>query len=188
MSAGRRFPTFLPNLITIGRLVLVPTVVWLIAIGEHRWAFWLFVVAGVSDGADGFLARHFDARSELGAHLDPLADKSLLISIYVSLATLGAIPIWLAIMVVARDVLIVGAVMLSWFLGRPIEVRPLIVSKANTLAQIVLASLVLWDLGYPTDLSLLRFWLIGLVGVLTVASATAYLIDWLRHMWDAEAR
>jgi cardiolipin synthase len=176
------FVVTIPNLITIARLVMVPTIVWLIISRSHGWAFWLFVAAGVSDAIDGFIARQFDLRSRLGAYLDPLADKALLTSIYVALASLAEIPPWLAIMVVSRDVLIIGAVMLSWILDRPIDVRPLIVSKATTAAQLLLAALVLADLAFVVDFAMARNVATLTVAALTVASASAYLIDWVRHM------
>jgi cardiolipin synthase len=172
----------LPNLITIARLVLVPMIVWLIISRWHGLAFWLFVAAGLSDAVDGFIARQLDLRSRLGAYLDPLADKALLTSIYVALATLSEIPPWLAIMVLSRDVLIIGAVMLSWVMDRPIEVRPLIVSKITTAAQLLLAAMVLADLAFAVDFSSARSVTTLAVAALTVASASAYLIDWVRHM------
>src|SRR3712207_5216865 len=97
----------------------------------------------VSDGIDGFIARRFDMRSEFGAHIDPLADKALLVSIYVTLAIAGVLPSWLAIVVVSRDLMIVAAVLLSWVMARPVKIKPLMVSKLNTAAQIGLAALVL---------------------------------------------
>ncbi len=171
-----------PNLITIGRLLLVPLIVWLIISGQSVWAFAVFVLAGVSDGVDGFLARQFNLRSALGSYLDPLADKALLVSIYISLAVLTEIPLWVTIVVVSRDLLIVGAVVLSWMLGQPVEMRPLAISKLNTVVQIVLAAVVLGDLAMPVDLATLRVGLVYLVGLLTVASASVYLVDWVRHM------
>ncbi|HEX2656015.1 MAG TPA: CDP-alcohol phosphatidyltransferase family protein, partial [Xanthobacteraceae bacterium] len=138
----------IPNLITLARILSVPLVVWAIASGEMLIAFLLFVAAGISDAVDGFLAKRFNMASELGAYLDPLADKTLLVSIYVSLGITGAIPLWLVILVASRDFMIVGAVMLSWLVGRPIAVRPLMISKLNTAAQIVFAGLVLAALGF----------------------------------------
>ena len=99
-------------------------------------AFLLFLAAGVSDAVDGFLAKRFNMASELGAYLDPLADKALIVSIYVALGIAEAIPRWLVILVVSRDIMIVGAVMLSWLVGKPVELKPLSVSKLNTVAQI----------------------------------------------------
>ena len=177
----------IPNLITIGRLVLVPLIVWLLISGQSPAAFALFIVAGVSDGVDGFLARSFNLRSPLGAYLDPLADKALLVSIYISLAVLEEVPLWVVILVVSRDLFIVGAVVLSWMLDQPMEMRPLIISKVNTVVQIVLAAVVLGDLALDLDLRMLRVLLAYLVGILTVASAAVYLVDWVRHMGLGES-
>src|SRR6202035_4331315 len=102
--------------------------------GEMLVAFALFLVAGISDAVDGFLAKRFHMASELGAYLDPLADKTLIVSIYVSLGIAGGLPLFLVILVVSRDIMIIGAFMLSWLVGRPMPVRPLPVSKANTAA------------------------------------------------------
>lgn len=99
----------IPNIITLGRIVLVPIIVWAIASSEMGIACAVFIIAGVSDAVDGFLAKRFNMTSELGALLDPLADKALLVSIYVSLGIWGAIPRWLVILVVSRDIMIVGA-------------------------------------------------------------------------------
>jgi cardiolipin synthase len=175
-------PVTIPNLITIGRLFLVPFTVWLIMQGDTVTAFWIFILAGVSDAVDGFIARQFNLRSELGAYLDPLADKLLLVSIYVTLAILNEIPLWMTILIVSRDILIIGAVMLAGMLGHPIEMRPRIISKANTAAQIVLAGLVLGDLAFSPDLAMVRNVMVVLVGFLTIASTMVYAVDWVRHM------
>ena len=103
----------IPNLISILRLLLVPIVIWALLDGQVGWALGLFVLAGVSDGIDGFIARHFNQRSKLGAYLDPMADKLLLVSVFVVLGYMGELPLWLVIAAVSRDALIVSAVMLS---------------------------------------------------------------------------
>ncbi len=180
-----RLDVTLPNLISLARLLLVPAIIWMITAGWNATAFAIFVVAGIGDAVDGFIARHFNQRSELGAYLDPLADKALLVSIYLSLTLIGEIPSWLTLLVVSRDLLIVGAVILAWMVARPIEIHPLIVSKANTAAQIVLAALVLADLAFPPDLAVLRTIMVVVVAVLTVTSTVAYLVDWVRHMAQA---
>jgi len=172
----------IPNLITLGRILLVPIVVWAITTGGMRIAFILFLVAGISDGVDGFLAKHFHMRSELGALLDPLADKALIVSIYIALGIAGALPIALVILVVSRDIMIVSAFMLSWLVGKPMAVRPLPISKANTVAQIVLATLVLAQRGFGFDFELLSRLLMALVAVLTLLSIAFYLAEWVRHM------
>lgn len=172
----------IPNLITIARLFMVPLII--VMIGQGRWvaAFLLFVAAGLSDAVDGFIAKRFDMMSELGAYIDPLADKALLVSIYVALAVVAVLPGWLAIVVVSRDVMIVAAILVSWLMERPIRIRPLWISKANTALQIALAALILggkafaFDLGAVQDASTLA------VAALTAASAAAYLALWMRHM------
>ena len=172
----------IPNLITIARLLIVPVVIVMILQGRWPAAFVLFVVAGVSDGIDGYIARRFDMRSEFGAYIDPIADKALLVSIYVTLAMVGAIPGWLAIVVVSRDVMIVAAVLLSWVMSRPVEIKPLLVSKLNTGAQIAFAAFALAANAFGAELAGLEDVAMLLVATLTVASAGAYLGGWLRHM------
>ncbi len=172
----------LPNLITIARILSVPVMVWAIASGEMLVAFGLFVVAGLSDAVDGFLAKRFGMRSELGAYLDPLADKALIVSIYLTLGISGAVPRSLVILVVSRDILIVGAVMLSWLVDKPIAVKPLLISKLNTAAQIAFAGLVLASLGFGFDAGLALPAGIGVVAALTLLSIAAYLREWVRHM------
>jgi cardiolipin synthase len=121
-------------------------------------------------------------RSELGAYIDPLADKALLMSIYVTLAIVGVLPAWLAIVVVSRDLMIVAAIILSWLMGRPVEIKPLWVSKLNTVAQIGLAALVLASKTFEVELGSLEPAAMAAVAALTIASAGAYLAGWLRHM------
>jgi cardiolipin synthase len=172
----------IPNIITIARLIMVPIVI--VMIMQERWAaaFILFVVAGISDGVDGFIARHFDMKSEFGAYIDPIADKALLVSIYVALAVVGAIPSWLAIVVVSRDAMIVSAVLLSWVMSRPVEIKPILLSKLNTAAQIGFAAFALAANAYGVRLGGLEDIVMLTVATLTVASAGAYLVGWLRHM------
>jgi cardiolipin synthase len=174
----------IPNLISVIRLVAAPAIIWLVIDGAYVFAFWLFLAAGLADAADGYIARRFKLASELGAYLDPLADKILLISLYVVLAATKSdeMPIWLAILVVSRDLLIMGAVVLSWMLDKPLTMRPLVVSKANTVAQIVLVVVVLANLAFGGHFEEVRIGLVVLVGVLTASSATAYFIAWFRHM------
>lgn len=172
----------IPNFITIGRLLAVPLVIMMIIQGHWNLAFGLFIFAGVSDAVDGFIARRFDMRSELGAYLDPVADKALLVSIYLTLAITGIIPAWLAILVIFRDILIVSGVILSWLMENPVEMKPFIVSKLNTFAQIAFAAILLGakafgvSPGYWLDLAMWS------TAALTLVSAGAYLAFWVRHM------
>jgi cardiolipin synthase (CMP-forming) len=170
------------NMITILRFLLVPVVVFALLKSRVDWAFAGFLIAGISDGVDGFVARHFNQRSELGAYLDPMADKLLLVSVFVVLGFMGELPLWLVIAAVSRDALIVGAVLLSTIMGLPVAMKPLYVSKANTAVQIILAAIVLAELAFGVGLGFTRQALVLLSGLLTVASAGAYLVTWLRHM------
>jgi cardiolipin synthase len=178
----------IPNLITLARILLVPVLVWAIASDQIRIAFGLFLAAGVSDAVDGFLAKRFGMATALGAYLDPLADKAMLVSIYVALALLGAIPLWLVILVVSRDIMIVSAVILSWLVGKPVKLKPHPVSKLNTVAQIALALLVLASLGFEFNADVVTTALMALVAVLTLLSVALYLAEWVRHMNEPEPR
>lgn len=174
----------IPNFITLGRVIAVPFIFWLLLTDQSKPAFFVFVAAGVSDAVDGYLAKTFDWKTELGAYLDPLADKLLIVSIYIALGVRAEIPLWLVIAVVSRDILILMAILLSWLLGQPIAIRPIAVSKINTAAQIVLAATVLADeaFGLGLDAMGVRVLLVWITGVLTVLSLAAYLKAWLMHM------
>ena len=177
----------IPNLITLGRILLVPVVVWAIAAGEMRIAFILFLAAGISDAVDGFLAKRFGMTTELGAYLDPLADKAMLVSIYVALGITEAVPRWLVILVVSRDIMIVSAVILSWLVDKPVPLKPLLVSKLNTVAQIALACVVMAALGFDFNADFAATGLTALVAALTLVSVAFYVAEWVRHMNAAEA-
>ena len=172
----------IPNLISVARLVLVPLTIDALLAERYDVAFWLFLIAGVSDGIDGWIARRFDQRSVLGSYLDPLADKALVVSIFVTLAVIAIIPVWLAILVLSRDELIIGAIVLSWGLGRRLPIQPIMVSKANTTAQIAFATMVLFSRAFGWDVG--GLWTLGMVLVagLTIVSGIAYVVDWLRIM------
>lgn len=172
----------LPNAITIFRALLVPFVFWMLMVGHTQAALLLFVCAGISDALDGFIAKRYNWQSELGAYLDPLADKLLLVSVFVALGTLRELPFWLVVAVVSRDILIVLGVLVSALLHNPIRMRPLVVSKANTAVQITLAAVVLADIAFALGLQTLRVWLVWTTGVLTLASLLAYVRAWFHHM------
>jgi cardiolipin synthase (CMP-forming) len=172
----------IPNYITIFRFLLVPLVLYGIFAGHMALALAGFILAGLSDGIDGFIARRFNQRSELGAYLDPMADKLLLVSIFGVFGYLGQLPLWLVYLVISRDAMIIGAVLLSTIMGNPVKMRPLMVSKANTAMQIVLAGFVLADLAFALDYARTEQYLVWLVALLTGVSAGAYFVTWMRHM------
>src|SRR5271165_5194584 len=172
----------LPNLITLTRMLMTPLAVLMIISQRFLPAFVIFILAGVSDAVDGFIAKNFDLRTELGAYLDPLADKALLISIYVSLSIYGGLPAWLAITVVSRDVMILVAVLVSWLLDKPVEIRPVWESKLNTAAQIGLAGFALGVRAYGLNPQPLQTYFEWAVAITTAASGAVYITKWLDHM------
>jgi cardiolipin synthase len=176
----------IPNFITMGRIISVPVIFWLLLTSQNGIAFFVFVCAGLSDAVDGYLAKRFNWTSELGAYLDPLADKLLIVSIFIALGVRGELPLWLVIAVVSRDILIVAAVLLAWLLDQPVRIKPLTVSKVNTLMQIVLAASVLADKAFGLGLDTTRIVLVWLTGALTLLSLAAYLKAWFMHMAEDE--
>lgn len=175
------------NALTLGRLLLVGPIVWLITIEHLEAAFWLFLVAGLSDAVDGFIAKHFDARTDFGAYLDPLADKILLNGIYLALATVDWVPPWLAVLVVSRDLLIVAGVFLIQRRHPLYRARPLLIGKLNTFAQILLVACVLAHTGTWLDLTELMIPLIATVAATTTLSGLGYAVQALRRI-DPEPR
>lgn len=188
----------LPNFITLGRIIAVPVIFWLLVAGLPKAAFLLFLAAGASDAIDGFLAKRFNMQTQLGAYLDPIADKLLITCIYIALAVKAELPIWLVTAVVSRDFLIVLGVLVCWLIGHPIRIRPRWVSKWNTLAQVLLAAAVLADEAFRLGLDdpWLPLGLVGMLsvrdilawitGILTLLSLAAYLRIWLMHMTGYE--
>lgn len=143
----------IPNLISIFRILLVPPVMWLIHQQQFTAALVLFLMAGLSDGVDGYLAKHYGWTSRVGTILDPLADKLLLMGSYFMLWWVDMLPLWLMAAIIARDVVIVcGALAFHWVIGS-YEMEPTLISKINTGAQILLVLAVLsntlTDISHP---------------------------------------
>ena len=170
----------IPNLISLGRLLSVPVLVWAIVDGRLMFAFVLFVVAGISDALDGFIAKRFGAESELGRFLDPLADKALLVGIYLALWSQQYLPNWLVLLVVWRDLLIVGGALLYQLLTHNLKMEPLLISKFNTLMQILLAAFILGMGAFGMDNGMVLTALIWAVALTTVLSGATYVIGWVR--------
>jgi cardiolipin synthase (CMP-forming) len=164
----------LPNVITFARLCAVPLSVWLVL--EHRFAqaFFLFLAAGLSDAVDGWLARRSGGGNAVGALLDPVADKTLLVTMYVTLAAVKVLPDWLAILVVFRDAVIVGGVVVLSLLGHSVLIRPLYISKLNTALQIVLVAASLLLSGFALSAPAAMLGLVWLVAATTLGSGAAY--------------
>ncbi|HLJ65601.1 MAG TPA: CDP-alcohol phosphatidyltransferase family protein [Stellaceae bacterium] len=176
----------LPNLITIGRLLSVPLAIWLVLSGAYTASFFLFLAAGLSDAIDGFIAKHFDQCSSLGAILDPLADKCLLVGMFITLGLAGHLPDWLVILAVFRDLLIIGGSLLMLSLSLPIRWKPLAISKLNTVVQIVLVGWTLARLGLGFGDHGIGWVLVYVTAATTVISGGAYLVRWARALAGAE--
>ncbi|MEQ1890525.1 MAG: CDP-alcohol phosphatidyltransferase family protein [Alphaproteobacteria bacterium] len=174
------------NLVTLLRLLLAPVVIWLLLEGQSGAAFALFLFAGITDAIDGMIAKRFGQVTELGAYLDPVADKVLLVSIFVTLGVLQELPAWLVLLAVSRDALIVGGVLLSYTLGTSLVMHPLLISKANTVAQIGLVAAVLAQMAFAeqsdTMVEQAINYAVWFTAATTAASGGAYIFTWVRTM------
>lgn len=170
----------LPTAITIARLLSVVPLVWLLAARQFEAALWLALIAGFSDGLDGFLAKRYGWESRLGGGLDPLADKVLLFGAYISLATLQVLPPWLAALVISRDLVIISGGLLYNYRIEKVTPEPTLISKLNTTLQILLILMVLLRLAYglPYDLDWAR---IERVFIYVVAATTVF--SGLNYVW-----
>jgi cardiolipin synthase (CMP-forming) len=188
LSAGgmRGLGLNLPNLISLTRLLLVPLAIWLILAGRYGIAFWILVVAGISDALDGFIAKRFDSRTRLGALLDPVADKAMLVSVYVTLGVAHQVWTWLVILVVFRDVMIVGGFLLIQAIALPKQYDPLYISKVNTGVQISFVGFVLARLGLGGDFGWADLVLSLAVAATTIFSGLSYLVRWARILARSE--
>jgi cardiolipin synthase (CMP-forming) len=175
----------IPNVLCVLRMLLVVPVAWLLVTDQYRLTLGMFAFAAATDGLDGFLAKRFGWTSELGKILDPLADKILLVGVFVTLAFLGVVPAWLAVIAVARDVIITaGAITYNWLYG-DLQGRPTAISKLNTLCQILYLLLVVssraMDSTPQTAITILG----ALVFVTTVVSGLDYVITYTRKAVEA---
>jgi cardiolipin synthase len=170
---------FIPNVITVARIFLIPPVVWAMLEGEFVLALVLFGVAGISDGVDGFLARHYNWQSWLGSVLDPIADKLLQAASYITLAVLMHIPLWLVIAVVARDIIIVTGSTVYYYKYKHFEADPSLLSKLNTVLQILYVLLVIVSIGVFAMPVWLLLSLAIVVFITTVTSGVHYVSRWV---------
>jgi len=170
--------SLIPNLITLARLLAVPVTVYLLLESAYTAAFWLFVAAGLSDALDGYLAKRFDVHSEIGAYLDPLADKTLIVGVFITLGYIGQVALWLVFLIAFRDLLIIGGALLFQTVTQSLKMAPLMISKLNTVAQIALASVVLAELGLDFALPYLALALTYFVAATTFVSGAAYVVKW----------
>lgn len=177
----------LPNAITLARLLAVPLAVWLVVRGWYEAALWLFLLAGLSDAADGWLARRLGQVSRLGSLLDPVADKALLVSVFIALGVRDLLPAWLVILVVFRDVLIVSGWLLRQILVPSAQaVRPHWTSKLNTCVQLSFAAGVLAMLAWRFHIPFAEDAAYAVVAATTAVSGGVYVVVWMRGMMRLE--
>ena len=168
--------SYIPNLITVLRIVAAPLLILLLKYGNYELALLLFLIAGISDGLDGYIAKRFNVQSQFGAILDPVADKILLVSCFVMLTLLGHLPFWLLVIVLFRDLLIVGGYLVLVMLKVTVQMAPSVVSKLNTVCQICLVGLVLAELAGWVALG-------GAVDLLIVVVAITSVISGVHYVW-----
>tara|TARA_A100001391_G_scaffold66989_1_gene42696 strand:- start:1689 stop:2243 length:555 start_codon:yes stop_codon:yes gene_type:complete len=177
----------IPNLISILRILLVIPVVWALVDERFALALILSAVAGISDGIDGFLAKHFHWQSRLGSILDPIADKLLLVASFATLAWMDLLPLWLLWLVLARDVIIVsGGLAYHYFIGE-FELLPVWSSKINTALQIILVLLVIISQQWFAELTLLISIGVWAVVVSVIFSGLEYILTWGNKAWKQKA-
>jgi cardiolipin synthase len=174
---------YLPNLITVVRILLVLPTAWLMWEHRYRDAFMLMAIAGISDALDGFLARRFNWMSKFGATLDPLADKFLVAAVFVVFTLQGHIPLWVAFIVLFRDTTIVVGAGVYKLLYESVEIHPTFVSKANTAMQIVTLLLLMASLLAVEGISDIAALLVDpycfyILAVLGISSGVDYIVTW----------
>ena len=177
----------LPNLLTLLRIGAVPVLILFLYDGRYGAALVVFVIAGITDGLDGWIAKRFDAVTRLGSILDPLADKMLIVSTYVMLALAGDIPFWLLLLIGFRDLGIIGGVLVLQWVHGEVHMQPSLVSKLNTFLQISLVVLIMVERVELLALAPLTDAMLWLVVATTLASAFHYVYFWVIRSTDGAA-
>lgn len=174
----------LPNALTLLRLGLIAPFLMFLYSHEYVNSFYTFIIAGLTDGLDGFLARRFHWQSFFGSFIDPLADKLLIASSFISLALIGILPWWLVILVFLRDLTISMGV-LAWyrFIRSKLDFKPTLLSKINTALQLILVTYCLFELAYFQFPSYIRYGLICLTTATTAITYIDYIWTWGRKAW-----
>jgi cardiolipin synthase (CMP-forming) len=173
---------YLPNIISILRIILVAPTLYYLWLQHFTVALGLFFIAGLSDGVDGYLARRFNWRTRLGTYLDPIGDKLLLVGCYFVLGLMTHLPIWLVSLVIGRDIIIVIGAALYRYAIKDAAMEPLLISKLNTVCQILLVVVLLYSLSDLPLATMLPAWLLQAVIVIvtltTILSGVAYIQSW----------
>lgn len=170
--------SYIPNLLTLLRIAATPGLVMLLTYEMFASALLLFALAGVSDGLDGYIAKRFHYQTRLGAILDPVADKVLLVSCFIVLTVMGYLPFWLLVVVAFRDIVIVGGYLLLVILEGGVKMSPSRISKLNTVFQICLVAAVLVHLAAGAALPVVITVLIYVVTATSIVSCIHYVWVW----------
>jgi cardiolipin synthase len=171
---------YLPNIITIFRLIMVIPFIYLVIEDQYAIAFFLFIIASISDGLDGYLARRFQWQSKFGAFSDPLADKLLVVSSYIALTWNHHLPLWFTVLMVTRDVVIIIGASAWYRLFKKIDFKPTFISKANTVFQLMLIIVILFQLAFGGLPMFLIYHLILMATLTTAFSFIDYVCSWSR--------
>lgn len=175
----------IPNILSILRIILIPLVAWLILSDYFLYALITTLFIAISDFLDGFIARIFNAQSEIGSYLDAIADKAFIISAYMLIGTQNLLPTFLIIIVISRDIIIMGAFGLSFAMNQKLDINPLRISKVNTFLQFTLIILVLvkniWKFDFIYMLSYLIDVAMYMVLITTLSSLLLYIKQWLKY-------
>jgi cardiolipin synthase len=173
----------IPNLITSVRIILAPIFIIYLINDKFSSALIVFILAGLSDGADGLIARVFNQKSSIGTYLDPLADKILLVTGFIVLSVMGFIPSWLTVVAISRDVLILLGILILFLNDKDIIIKPSVISKFTTCFQLATIFVVLSKdyIPYLIDYKTYIFWI---TGILTISSGLHYMRNWFRLMGE----
>jgi cardiolipin synthase len=171
----------IPNILSLSRILMAPLIIWGMMQGEHAFVFWVLILAAITDGLDGYWARRFHQETAVGGALDPFADKVLVISVFLTFGIgLGIFPLWFTLLVIGRDVLIMGGVLFLWAAKKDTAIRPSVISKLNTT---LLFGLLLLQVGSTVfEVSVDLNWLIYVTSLTTVLSGFGYLKEWLKRI------
>ena len=173
----------IPNIISISRIILVVPIAYYLWNQNYLLALFLFLVGGLSDGLDGFLARRYKWESELGVILDPMGDKLMMLTAYLLLGWHNVLPVWLVVMVILRDLIIViGTLLYQRYIGAA-KLKPLFISKLNTVFQILLVLVAMFTQIVNVNILVVDVF-VWLVVVTTLASGYAYINEWGRRAWS----
>ena len=166
----------IPNFLTVLRIILVPIIVWLLVNNHGKEASWFFVLTALTDFLDGFIAKNCNLETELGRLLDPLSDKLLLLSCFITFAWIGIMPLWFVLVAVVRDIMIVGGAFLYKKTTKKLYISPPFYGKTNTALQMLLLVVIFFNNGYGIEIN--EYYLLLITAFSTIVSGAMYVAEW----------